>query len=132
MGKIIWKSSGKSLAELKQTKLNELNQSCNDSILSGFDYTINGVEYHFSFDMESQFNFQGAVTLLDKDIVQEIEWTVMSNGNYERIMIDKSTMNELMLKILQHKDSNIKRFRNQLMPLVDDAQSKEQLDSIEW
>jgi hypothetical protein len=82
--------------------------------------------------MESQFNFQGAVTLLDKDIVQEIEWTVMNNGNYERIMIDKSTMNELMLKILQHKDSNIKRFRNILMPLVDVAQSKEQLDSIVW
>jgi hypothetical protein len=121
-----------SLTELKQNKLIELNQSCNDSILSGFDYTINGVQYHFGFDMESQFNFQGAITLLDKGIVQEIEWTVTNNGSYERIIIDKSTMNGLMLKILQHKDSNIKRFRNQLMPLVEAAQSEEQLDSIVW
>lgn len=120
------------LADSKQNKLNELNNACNNAILGGFNHTINSIDYHFSFDLEAQFNFQGVSTLLDKGLIQEQEWTVTNNGVYERIMINKSLMDELSLVILQHKDSNIKHLRNELMPLVEQAQVVEDLDKIVW
>lgn len=120
------------LSKLKNRKINELNQKCNESILSGFTHIINGIEYHFSFDTEAQLNFQGAEKILDKGLVSELEWTVTHNGEYERILISKQIMDELVLRILQHKDENIKRLRNVLAPLVESAQSKEELDKIAW
>lgn len=120
------------LRNLKQRKDQELNESCAKHISSGFYHTINGVNYKFSFDVEAQLNFQGARDLLNSGILQSVSWTVKRDGVYERIAIDKQMMSELTMVMLQHKDSNIRKYREQLLPLVEKAQTAEELKSIKW
>lgn len=110
----------------------ELNESCKQSILSGFDHTLNGIKYHFSFDTEAQLNFQGSKSLLDSGIIQSINWTVTRDGVYERIPVTKEIMDELTFVILMHKDSNVKRYRDKLLPLVMQATTEEEINSINW
>lgn len=116
----------------KSNKDIELNVSCKESILSGFKHTIDGVEYHFSFDTEAQLNFQGARELLMNDEISEIMWTVRRDGEYTRIPINKSIMTELTVAILRHKESNIAKYRDFLMPLVQQATTVEEIDTIVW
>ena len=130
-GEII-KYSKHELQQAKGLKDTELNKACENAILSGFNHVINGVEYHFSFDIEAQINFQGSAKLLDDGVVEEIKWTVRNNGQYERISINKSIMDELTLVILQHKDENISKYRDELMPQVEDATTVEEVKKIEW
>ena len=109
-----------------------LDAACNAAILSGFDHTIDGVTYHFSFDMEAQFNFQGVLPLFDKGIIDSIMWTVKLDGEHVRIPITKKIMDELSLVILRHKDSNVSRFRDFLLPLLDKATKLEEVRAINW
>lgn len=116
----------------KKRKDQELNEACNQAILAGFDHTINGVTYHFSFDIEAQLNFQGAERVLSSGLATSINWTVMRDGVYERIPITKELMDELTLKILEHKDGNISKYRDILLPRVYAATTIEEVNSITW
>jgi len=120
------------LKNMKEQKDLELNESCAKHISSGFYHTISGINYKFSFDVEAQLNFQGARDLLNSGILPAISWTVKKDGVYERIIIDKQIMNELTMIMLQHKDSNIRKYREQLLPMVEKATTKEEIESIEW
>lgn len=120
------------LSELKNEKEQELNKACQQAILYGFTHVIDGIEYHFSFDMEAQFNFQGSQTLFSNGMIDEIMWTVRKEGEYTRVKLTKLTMDELTLAILKHKDSNISKFRDSLMPLVKGATSLDELSLISW
>lgn len=116
----------------KRRKDAELNDACNQAILAGFDHTINGVTYHFSFDLEAQLNFIGAERLLSKGLVTSINWTVQRDGQYERIPITKEILDELSVTILQHKNSNISKYRDVLLPRVYSATTIEEVESITW
>lgn len=116
----------------KKRKEKELDEACNEAILAGFEYTINGVTYHFSFDYEAQLNFQGAERLLSKGLVESVMWTVHRDGQYERIPITKEIMDELILKIYQHKNDNISKFRDVLLPRVYAATTIEEVEAITW
>lgn len=120
------------LDSLRRKKDEELNKACQKSILDGFDHVVNGVTYHFSFDTESQLNFQGAERILSQGLVPAISWTVTENGEYKRVMITPQIMNELMFVILRHKDGNIARYREKLMPKVNSATTKAEIDAIHW
>jgi len=120
------------LEEMKAEKDLELSNACKDAILRGFKYEINGVDYHFSFDTEAQLNFQGAERLLKEGLVEEILWTVRKDGEYIRIAIDSKIMNELAIAILNHKNNNISKYRDFLMPLVNGAETEEEINSITW
>lgn len=120
------------LRDVKLIKEEELSIFCEQAILSGFDYEIDGVSYHFSFDQEAQLNFHEAKLLFADNAIATINWTVTDKGVYKRIPIDKETMNKLSLVILEHKESNINKFRNVLMPKVEAANTKEEIDAIVW
>lgn len=120
------------LAEVRKVKEAELSKACQDSILDGFYHTIEGIKYKFSFDMESQLNFQGADRVLSQGIVNSIGWTVQESGVYKRVPVTKEIMNQLTMVILMHKDSNISKYREQLMPLVNSATTVEEIESITW
>lgn len=45
------------LNQFKEQKLKQIDQETSDTILSGFDYTIDNVKYHFSYDSFDQQNF---------------------------------------------------------------------------
>lgn len=120
------------LAEAIAQKDAELSKACQDSILDGFTHRINGELYHFSFDFESQLNFQGAEKILSSGMFQSINWTVRHNGEYKRIAITKEIMQQLTFVILIHKDSNITRYREKLMPLVHEAKTEAEIETVHW
>ena len=127
---INWRNS---LDEAKERKNEELNIACQEAILSGFYHVIDGERYHFSFDMEAQLNFQGAERLFSMGVIDEVKWTVhREDGRYERITINKEIMDKLSLVILKHKNDNISKYRDVLLPMVEKAETVEEVESITW
>lgn len=129
---VLKKDDSRLLEKAKFSKDQELNQACNDAILSGFDHIIGGSSYHFSFDTEAQLNFQGIRPLLSEGIIPKVDWTVTKDGEYYRIPVDKKLMDELTIAILMHKDGNVRKYRNQLLPKVNEATTVEEVNSINW
>ena len=104
----------------KVKKSKELNDSCSKAITQGFKYQKgDGNEYHFSYDIEAQGNFRDARDAFIDGITAEIEWTVTVDDKYQRIMLNQDDLNSIRLIALEHKDSCIKRYRNDLLPLVE-------------
>lgn len=123
----------KGLSSIKARKDIELNEACKSSIIEGFPYTIDGEEYHFPFDIEAQVNFSDGRQLLENDDVDSIGWTVRdSKGEYKRIRIYKKDLNSLSLAIFQHRDYNLTKYRDELLPLVEEARTIEEVNSISW
>lgn len=120
------------LEELKVAKERQFNYLCEQAILDGFTHEVDGVACHFAFDVEAQLNFQGASKIIDKGLVQDILWTVKIDGIYSRVKLTAATFEELELAILMHKNTNIAKFRDVLMPLVRAAETKEELLAINW
>jgi len=120
------------LEEEKTQKDEELNKATNESIQAGFDHTINDITYHFSFDTEAQLNYQGAERLLSKGVLPSIDFTVFREGTYERIPITAAEMEKISITILMHKNRNIVKYRELLLPLVHEAKTVEEVRSITW
>lgn len=120
------------LQNAKANKDAELNQACQDAILAGFPHTIEGVEYWFSYDKEAQQNFTDAQIIMSDGMLEVIPWTVKKDDEYVRIPISKAVMDELKVVILLHKTNHISRYRDELMPLVESAQSIEEVEAITW
>lgn len=53
----------KNLEELKADKVSQIDAETSAAILAGFDYTINGVSYHFSYDSFDQQNFSDTANM---------------------------------------------------------------------
>ncbi|MEX3713329.1 hypothetical protein ABFV99_13075 [Cytobacillus horneckiae] len=120
------------LQSVRREKDAELNSACENEILGGFDFEIDGTLYHFSFDIEAQLNYQGAERLLSKGVVESVEFTVFHDGTYDRILIDSEKMDILSVAILNHTDSKVKRYRKVLLPLVNTAKTIEEVKAITW
>jgi hypothetical protein len=119
----------------KSKKDAELNDACNKSITDGFIQNIDGIDYWFSFDSEAQSNFQGSRPILNEGIVESINWTVRiggKDGEYSRLPITKTIMDTLTLTILQHKDSNVSKYRDVLLPQVNSASTVDEVNAIIW
>jgi hypothetical protein len=135
VGEDIIKSEELVLNRIKRAKDEELNNACNRAILAGFTHTIDNVTYWFSYDMEAQGNFRDAKEVLKDGIVTHINWTVREgniDGNYTRVPIDLNIMNQLAVVILEHKEGNISRYRDTLLPLVTAATSVTEVKAIHW
>ncbi|QPK89715.1 hypothetical protein IEN91_04500 [Bacillus velezensis] len=122
------------LESAKTAKDEELNLACEESILQGFDFEVNGVMYHFSFDMEAQLNFQGAERAFVNGLTESIMWTVtnIETGQKERILITQELMTALSLEILSHKNRNISRYRDELGKQLEAATTVEEVKAIHW
>jgi hypothetical protein len=131
---VLTKDASMQLEKVKRLKDVELNQACNSSILGGFIYNVNGIDYKFSFDTEAQLNFQGAERLFGNGMIQEVPWTVtnVATGLKERVMINKDMMNQISLLILQHKTGNIAKYRDVLSVQLKNATTIEEINSISW
>ncbi len=53
----------KTLEEAKSLKVSQINSETSSSILAGFDYEIDGVIYHFSYDSFDQQNFSDTANM---------------------------------------------------------------------
>ncbi|MCP3025990.1 DUF4376 domain-containing protein [Halobacillus sp. A5] len=126
------RDSSEVLRRYKQNKIIELSKACNSAILAGFFHVIDGVEYHFSYDIEAQVNFGDLNEVLKDGIVDEVTWTVRKDGEQIRIPITSEIMKELTVSILMHKQNNISKFRDFLEPQVKDATTIEEVKEITW
>jgi hypothetical protein len=122
------------LEQSKSSKIEELERSCDNSIVGGFDYPINGVSYHFSCSLAAQSNFEGTNTLFKEGLIQSAKWTVVNNetGQTERIELNQETFNSIKLAVFQHIASNVSKLRDILEPQVNTATIQAELDAIVW
>jgi hypothetical protein len=118
----------------KETKMTELEASCDKAIVAGFDHTINDISYRFSCSLAAQANFQGSDTLFKDGIITEVEWTVVNNstGATERITFGQDIFNQIKLKVFPHINSKISYLRNTLQVQVAAAATQTELDAISW
>jgi hypothetical protein len=121
------------LESTKKEKIQELNKMCNMTILGRFTSVVNGAPYQFSNDMEAQANFEKCDRAFDNGRIQEIAWTVYnSEGQVERVLLDPVTFEGVYLDHLAHIQNNISKFRDFLMPQVEEATTVEEVKQIKW
>ena len=122
------------IEEVKDAKLSQLNELCNQSIVEGFTKEINGVVYHFSCSLSAQSNFAGTDALFKDGLIADVEWTVVntSTGKVERLTLDKPTFNSVKLGVFQHINSNVSKFRDTLQPQVESATTNTEVDAVTW
>lgn len=108
------------LAAVQQSKITDLEAKCNESILNGFDYTINSISYHFFLPITAQANFTGTQAQFKDAKITSVRWTVLNNttGKFERIDIDAATFDILANQVFSYVDTNIRKLRDTLEPQV--------------
>lgn len=125
------------LDELKRDKINQIDQETSLSILSGFNYTINDQEYHFSYDAFDQQNFSDTANMCQLALsgVEGLPKTVTWNSYLEDgTLVQQEFDAESFLKLytsgaMVHKASKM-QIGGQRKLKVAEAQSEEELDKI--
>lgn len=129
-GRLI-KDSDYMMDKLKGKKMNELNYQCESSILGYFKSIVDGVEYEFSYDMEAQSRFNGVASSFSLGMITDVEWTAHKDGERYRLTLTKDQFIKVAKAAFIHQDSNIVKY-NELILTVKSAQTKEELDRIQW
>lgn len=124
------------LADLKQNKLNELNDSCNNAILNKFTSQVDGVTYSFSNDDAAQSNFKDAkLAWMDGDLqpTDTLKWTAYDQtGAVVRIPLTKAQFDPINLARIMWQQSNVSKLRDTLEPLVVSATNPDDIAKIVW
>jgi hypothetical protein len=131
MGKIIWKSSGKSLDEVKDSKITELDTACKNSILGYFKAIVNDIEYDFSYDEQAQSRFSGIAGAFSLGLITEVVWTAHIDDERYRLNLTKNQFISVSAKALLHESTNVEKF-NQLFIAVNNASTTDEVSAIEW
>ena len=126
-----------SLEELKQNKINQIDKETSDSILAGFNYTINDQEYHFSYDLLDQQNFADTANMCQLALsgVEGLPSTVTWNSYLEDgTLVQQEFDVQNFLKLytagaMIHKATKME-IGGQRKIKVAEAQSEEALDNI--
>lgn len=120
------------LQNVKQAKIEELRAACQNDILQYFEATVNEVAYLFSYDNEAQNNFSDTASLFTNGLITNVEWTVHQNGEIKRIVLNKDQFMSVLQTAYDHKNSKIKRLRDDLQALVENATTIEEVQNITW
>lgn len=122
------------LNEAKEAKKQELNEICNQEITKGFLYTVNGIEYRFSYDMEAQMNFAEARAAVNDGLITEVEWTcyVSSTGERVRIMLNATSLSDMRVAQLTQKNAVISKYNDILLNQVYPATDVATIEAVKW
>lgn len=133
VAEIIWISTGSPLEKAQNAKMKELADTCNKTILDRFSSKVDGVDYLFSNDMEAQANFEKCDRAFEKGRITEIPWTAYTmDGDVIRILLNEEKFEPVYISHLSHITGNISKFRDFLMPLVEDAKTVEEVEKVNW
>ena len=132
MAKMVWNSEEDLLEEAKENKKRELSSSCQEDILSGFDFEIGENTYHFSYDREAQVNLQERWQLFQNNMVDVMDITAKLDGEHVRLKVDSKMFDKIYLESVKAKEDKIKKLRDDLFPLVDRATDEKDLEGIVW
>ena len=132
-GKLV-KDNSLELNNLKEYVKNELEMSCYESIISGFDYKLNSEEiYHVSYSKNKQQYFEEIKSLFERKIVTRINWEFTTDdGATITKELDEIEFLTLYTFASLVKTAKMTKLKEKLYPLVDKQTSKEDLLSITW
>lgn len=122
----------------KQAKIRRLVDDCNKTILGRFSAMVNGVTYMFSCDMEAQANFEKLDKAFKDGTMAEmgmtsIGWTAYdADGSVVRLDLTYELFRPVYINHLLHIQNNISKLRDFLEPLVANATTVEEIESITW
>lgn len=119
------------VARFSPSKIQELNNQCEEAILSRFSVEIDGNTYEFSYDTNAQSRLNGSASLFNSGLLTEIPWTCYLNGERQRVILNKDSFNKIAVAALMHCNSNIVKF-NELLEQVNNAQTLGDLQKIVW
>lgn len=121
------------LNQIKEAKKSELSLACQNRILSGFNHTVKGVDYHLSYDREAQNNYQERWQLFQNNMIESIVVTGHTlDGEDARLTMNKEQFDKLYLSSVMHKENCIKKLRDDLFPLLDSAKTIQDVESVNW
>lgn len=120
------------LLKKKESKIHGLNSDCRNSILNGFDCELNGINYHFSYDQEAQINFQDTIRLFDNNMIEMVNWNATLHEGKVRLTLDKIMFEKVYLNSVKHKLDTISKYRDELIPMLNNASTNEEVDKITW
>lgn len=130
------KYSGLSLDEVKLAKLDELDKSCNETILGNFAYAVNGTTYYFPNDTTAQSNFDKFyIAFKDGIATSPTNFTcydAVTNGSVCRVAFDETSFPDLYKAHLNHIAYNVSKFRDTLEPQVNACTTVDQVNAITW
>lgn len=122
------------LEEFKELRKNKLSKECTNSILSGFTASVGKKEYTFSYDKEAQANLAERWQLFQNEMIDSIVLTArtLEDNTYTRLKVNKAEFTLVYLSSVKHKEDNISRLHDLLVPLVNSAVSIKQIEDIHW
>lgn len=127
----------KSLEELKADKVSQIDQETSNAILAGFDYTINGTSYHFSYDSFDQQNFSDTANMCQlalagtEGLPSSVAWnSYLPDGTLVQQTFDAQSFLALYTAgAMQHKATQM-TIGGQRKAKVWAAQTKEEVEAI--
>ena len=126
-----------SLEELKEQKIKQIDKETSESILSGFDYTINDTKYHFSYDSFDQQNFADTANMCQlalsgtEGLPTSVTWnSYLEDGTLVHQEFDANSFLKLYTSgAMVHKATQM-AIGGQRKAAVQLASTKEELDNI--
>ena len=127
----------KNLEELKVDKVSQIDAETSAAIIAGFDYTINGTSYHFSYDSFDQQNFSDTANMCQlaisgaEGLPTSVTWnSYLSDGTLVQQIFDANKFLELYVKgAMAHKATQM-AIGGQRKAAVQLANTEEELDAI--
>ncbi|EMF0415767.1 hypothetical protein I4L69_001648 [Enterococcus faecium] len=122
----------KLLANLKQQKKEELNQFCQTEIAKGFPFEVRGKDYWFGCSEEQQKRFEETKTLFENNTIESIIWSCKMETIEVMLPLDKKEFLTLYIFAALVKKQKIEKLNNDLYSLVDQSETKEEVQDITW
>lgn len=127
----------KSLEELKADKVSQIDAETSAAILAGFDYTIDGTSYHFSYDSFDQQNFSDTANMCQLALAgttglpTSVVWnSYLPDGTLVQQIFDAHAFLALYTAgAMQHKATQM-AIGGQRKAKVWAAQTKEEIEAI--
>lgn len=114
------------LSELREVKIQALDELCEKEIVSGFASLALGSEHIYPSKITDQLNLFAA-----KDLGTEVEFACSLNGEWEKRLHTAAQLNHAYMDGLTFKISVIKK-KDELVALAKAAITLEELEAIVW
>ena len=118
--------------QAKSVKKKHFSKVCQEKILHGFEFVWKGKLYHFSYDYESQTNFQETYHLFQNSVIESVKWSAKLDGESVRIDLNKKDFEAVFFASVRHKQAHISKFKDQIEPLIEAQSTTEGLEAISW
>lgn len=132
MAKFTWSDTEDLLEDSKKNKINQLSIACGQEILNGFKSDVDGVEYHFNYEIDNQQNFSDTMRLFENNMIKVIGWNGYLDENKVRLELDKEIFNQIYIEGVKHKTNCLTTLNDYLIPMVKSVKTEDELNLIYW